>query len=69
MYLMYVGLQLWISIEEIPFTSQKVVDGISVKKPPNERNDNEIKNVSYDLKVRNILFTSLSVNYIFNITL
>lgn len=55
MYLMPMDLQLWVSIEESPFIVEKIVDGVSVKKPSNEYIDNEIKKTSYGLKVRNIL--------------
>lgn len=40
MHLMSVDYQLWVSIEEVTCIPLKVVDGIFVKKPPKECNDN-----------------------------
>lgn len=64
-HLMYVDLQLWIAIEEGP---QKIFDGVSVKKTPKEWNEGEIRKPYYDLKVRNILISSLCLNVYFSIS-
>lgn len=64
---MFVDLQLWVTIEEGYFIPQKIVDGGSIKKPPKELNEAEIRMASYDLKERNILISSFSINVYFSI--
>lgn len=59
--LMYVDLQFCVTIEEGSFSLQKVIDGVSGRKFPKEWNDNKTKKASYDLRVRSIHISSLSV--------
>lgn len=61
-HLMFTDVQLWVAIEEGPFTPQKIVDGLSIRKSPKEWNKGEIRKASYDLKARNIFISLLIVN-------
>lgn len=67
-HLMSVDIKYQLAIKGGPFVPQKVVDGVSVVKPPKDWNEAETKMASYDLKARNILITSLSMNVYFTIS-
>ncbi|XP_050889147.1 uncharacterized protein LOC127094347 [Lathyrus oleraceus] len=67
---MYVHLQLveknlWVSISEGPFIPK---GDNNVVKHPKDWTDNETKQTSYDLKVRNILISSLSMKVFYSIS-
>jgi len=57
-----VDMDVWDPVANGRFQPQVVANGVAQYKPKANWNDDDKKNVQYDLKARNILISSLGVN-------
>lgn len=68
MYIHFLSVDknLWCDVTEGPYISK---DDNDVVKHPKDWTDDETKNASYNLKVRNIIISTLNVNVFYSISI